>query len=58
MSRKQAKIKKEPKSVALRIMVTVREHGLIFAALSAWRRFLIWAKYWELVTTHKDVGRV
>jgi len=23
-------------------------HGLIFAALSAWRRFLIYAKYWEL----------
>ncbi len=24
-------------------------HGLIFAALSAWRRFLIYAKYWEIV---------
>jgi len=24
-------------------------HGLIFAVLSSWRRFLIWAKYWELV---------
>lgn len=23
-------------------------HGLVFAVLSAWRRFLIWAKYWEL----------
>ena len=23
-------------------------HGLVFAVLSAWRRFLIYAKYWEL----------
>ncbi len=23
-------------------------HGLIFAALSAWRRFMIYAKYWEM----------
>ena len=23
-------------------------HGLIFAALSAWRRFLIYARYWEM----------
>jgi len=26
-------------------------HGLVFAMLSAWRRFLIYAKYWEM---HKD----
>ncbi len=29
-------------------------HGLIFAALSAWRRFLIYAKYWELNKEHYD----
>ena len=23
-------------------------HGLVFAVLSAWRRFLIYAKYWEI----------
>ena len=26
-------------------------HGLVFAALSAWRRFLIYAKYWEMNQT-------
>lgn len=25
-------------------------HGLIFAVLSAWRRFLIYAKYWEIAS--------
>ena len=24
-------------------------HGLVFAVLSAWRRFLIWSKYWEII---------
>ena len=28
-------------------------HGLVFAILSAWRRFLIYAKYWELVKASK-----
>ncbi len=32
-------------------------HGLVFAVLSAWRRFLIYAKYWELNKAYynKDV---
>ena len=31
-------------------------HGLVFAVLSAWRRFLIYAKYWELNKDHYDKG--
>ncbi|MFA6321081.1 MAG: glycosyltransferase family 2 protein [Candidatus Omnitrophota bacterium] len=31
-------------------------HGLLFAALSAWRRFLIYAKYWELNKEYYDKG--
>ncbi|MDD5428200.1 MAG: glycosyltransferase family 2 protein [Candidatus Omnitrophica bacterium] len=31
-------------------------HGLVFAVLSAWRRFLIYAKYWELNKEHYDKG--
>ena len=27
-------------------------HGLVFAMLSAWRRFLIYAKYWEMTKGH------
>lgn len=31
-------------------------HGLIFAVLSAWRRFLIYAKYWEQNKKYYDKG--
>lgn len=31
-------------------------YGLIFAVLSAWRRFLIYAKYWELNKEHYNKG--
>jgi glycosyltransferase involved in cell wall biosynthesis len=31
-------------------------HGLVFAALSAWRRFLIYAKYWELNQSSYKTG--
>lgn len=31
-------------------------YGLIFAMLSAWRRFLIYAKYWELNKDHYGKG--
>ena len=27
-------------------------YGLVFAVLSAWRRFLIYAKYWEMNKDH------
>jgi hypothetical protein len=30
--------------------------GVIFALLSAWRRFLIYAKYWEMNKDHYDEG--
>ena len=32
-------------------------YGLIFAMLSAWRRFLIYAKYWEINKEHYDEER-
>ena len=31
-------------------------HGLVFAVLSAWRRFLIYAKYWELNKEYYNKG--
>lgn len=32
-------------------------HGLIFAVFSAWRRFLIYAKYWEICSQAAGGGR-
>lgn len=32
-------------------------HGLVFAMLSAWRRFLIYAKYWEMHQAFYDKGK-